>query len=167
MKVESNPIDAHSVDLLVEFLTREEWPFHGRAWVDESWVRERAKEGFFYGDDTQSFWILLEGERLGFAKVFDLSDTTPLIDLRITAAWRGKGLGATALRWLSTHVFSTFDHVHRLGGYTRQDNTAMQRVFEKCGFLKEAQHREAWPLEGGGLKDALGYAILRREWASE
>jgi RimJ/RimL family protein N-acetyltransferase len=47
--------------------------------------------------------------------------------------------------------------------YTRHDNVAMRRVFEKCGFLKEAHHRRAWRVAGAEPVDAVGYAILRDE----
>jgi len=41
----------------------------------------------------------------------------------------------------------------------------MRRVFEKCGFVQEACHRQAWAIQGGGFADAIGYAILRAEWS--
>lgn len=42
----------------------------------------------------------------------------------------------------------------------------MQRVLERCGYQQEARYREAWPVQGGPPLDALGYAVLRREWAA-
>jgi RimJ/RimL family protein N-acetyltransferase len=41
------------------------------------------------------------------------------------------------------------------------DNAAMRRVFEACGWVKEAHHRKAWR----GF-DAIGYAIPREDWES-
>ena len=50
------------------------------------------------------------------------------------------------------------------GGYTRHDNLAMRRVFQKCGFQQEALRRRAWQVDGGEPVDCVGYAILRDEF---
>jgi RimJ/RimL family protein N-acetyltransferase len=43
----------------------------------------------------------------------------------------------------------------------------MRRVLRRCGYVKEAHYREAWPAMGGPPYDAVGYTILRRDWAVE
>jgi len=40
----------------------------------------------------------------------------------------------------------------------------MRRVFQRAGYVKEAHYRDAWPVDGGAVYDAVGYAILRRDW---
>lgn len=125
-------------------------------------MRERATEGFFWGDDARAFWILRgTGEPAGVIRVFELEDVTPLIDVRIADAARRQGGGSAALDWMTRFVFQNYPSTHRLGGYTRKDNLGMLKLFERCGFAREAVHREAWPLEDGGTMDAVGYAILR------
>ena len=158
-------IGATDVERLVEWFPQHRWPYHARLHVDEAWVRERAAAGHFFGTDARSFWVL-EGSLapLGIVRAFDLSDTTPLLDIRIADAARNSGLGTLALRWLATFVFENFLQTHRLGGYTRADNRPMRRVFEKCGFLQEARHRLAWRVHDGIYTDAVGYAILRSDW---
>ena len=42
----------------------------------------------------------------------------------------------------------------------------MRTVFHKCGFLKEAHHRKAWPSKSGKLYDATGYGITKEDWES-
>lgn len=101
---------------------------------------------------------------LGIVRVFDLPDVTPLVDLRIAAAARGRRVGTAALLWITRHVFVTAPNTVRLGGYTRHDNLPMMRVFEKCSFVREAYHRKSWPIEGGALADSVGYSILRSDW---
>jgi hypothetical protein len=32
------------------------------------------------------------------------------------------------------------------------------------GYVEEAHYRDAWPGDGGEVYDAVGYAILRRDW---
>jgi RimJ/RimL family protein N-acetyltransferase len=162
-----DPVLEGDASLLAGFLSASDWPFHYERSVDPSWVRGRLEAGYFFGDDTRAFWIRGEGEApLGLARVFDLSDATPLFDLRIAEAARGHGVGTLALHGLTRWLFAEFPQTERLGGYTRHDNLAMRRVFEKCGYALEARHRRAWRVPGGAAVDAVGYAILREEAAA-
>ena len=164
MQLRFDPIVAADAALLGRFLSASEWPFHVEQSVDENWVRGRLESGHFFGSDSRSFWIRgHEEEPLGLVRVFDLEDLTPLLDLRLATEARGRGIGTLSLRGLTTWVFSEYPETGRLGGYTRHDNVAMRRVFEKCGFKLEAQHRRAWRVAGASPVDAVGYAILREE----
>ena len=109
---------------------------------------------------------MVAGERDGLVRLMDLCDDTPLFDLRIRSEHRGRGLGGQALPWLTRYVFTEFPQVQRFEGTTRQDNLAMRRTFQKCGYVKEAHYRDAWPTSDGEVRDAVGYAILRRDWLS-
>lgn len=150
--------------LLSAFFTQSDWPFHFERRVDAGWVRERCESGYFFGPDTRSFWIFGDAEPpLGLARAFELGETTPLFDLRLAEQARGRGVGTLSLRGLSSWLFSEQPPTGRFGGYTRHDNAAMRRVFEKCGFQQEAHHRKAWRVAGGEPVDAVGYAILREE----
>jgi len=158
------PADA---DLLAEFLTAEDWPYHGAGMPDASQVRERAAAGRYDNDQTRAFWIVTDANTVaGLVRLLDLGDDTPLFDLRIRAAYRGAGLGTHALRWLTAYVFTEFPGIRRIEGTTRQDNQAMRRTFRKCGYVKEAHYRQAWPAPDGTIYDAVGYAILRTDWQS-
>jgi RimJ/RimL family protein N-acetyltransferase len=164
MQLRFDPVATTDAALLGQFLAASEWPYHFEHRVDASWVRGRLESGHFFGEDSRSFWIRSDAdEPIGLGRVFDLSDLTPLLDLRIAATSRGQGYGTLALRGLTTWLFSEYPNAGRLGGYTRHDNAAMRRVFEKCGFLLEAQHRRAWRVAGSEPVDAVGYAILRDE----
>lgn len=164
MQLRFDPVVTSDAALLGKFLAESDWPFHLEPSVDANGVRGRLEAGHFFGQGSRSFWIRADDEKpLGLARVFDLEDSTPLIDLRIAAFARGQGVGTLSLRGLATWVFSEYPETGRLGGYTRHDNLAMRRVFEKCGFLLEAQHRRAWRVPGALPVDAVGYAILREE----
>jgi RimJ/RimL family protein N-acetyltransferase len=163
-----DPVSPGDASLLAGFLSGSEWPFHYERSVDSSWLRGRLESGNFFGGESRAFWIRAEAEEpLGLARAFDLSDATPLFDLRVAASARGRGVGTLALRGLTTWLFSEYPETERFGGYTRHDNVAMRRVFEKCGFQQEAQHRRAWRVAGGESVDAVGYAILREEAGAE
>ncbi|MFF4424231.1 GNAT family N-acetyltransferase [Streptomyces sp. NPDC001549] len=153
-------------DDLVAFLAGDTWPFHGSAVVDPEQARQWAAEGRFGNAETRSFWIAGGGETLGLVRLMDLGDSTPVLDLRIRSRYRGRGIGGHALTWLTGYLFTELPRIRRIEGTTRQDNTAMRRTFRRCGYVKEAHYREGWPSADGTVHDAVGYAILRRDWAA-
>lgn len=109
---------------------------------------------------------------VGVIRLFDLGsgpddDETPLFDIKIKEEFRGKGIGKQALGWLTDFVFSNYLNKTRFEATTRIDNIAMRRVFENCGFVKEAQYRQAWPDAEGNRYDCTGYAILRSDWLNK
>jgi RimJ/RimL family protein N-acetyltransferase len=160
-----DPVAPEDAAQLGQFLAASSWPFHHEVNVDANWVRGRLESFVSGGDSARSFWIRdgLATAPIGLGRVFDLTDTTPLLDLRIAAAARGQGVGTLALRGLTLWTFAEYPELRRMGGYTRHDNLAMRRVFEKCGYTQEARHRKAWRVSGGEPVDAVGYAILREE----
>ena len=165
MNVRFREVGPESLEQLATWLSAEPWPFHARPRVDADWVAARAADGSFFGDTARSFWVLDADERtIALVRAFDLLDVTPLIDLRVASSARTAGVGTAALRFMTRFVFETFPEAPRLGGYTRHDNAAMRRVFDKCGFALEAYHRESWRVEGAGYADSVGYALLRRDW---
>ncbi|WP_445528193.1 GNAT family N-acetyltransferase [Streptomyces cyslabdanicus] len=151
---------------LVDFLSGDTWPFHGSNVVSQAEVREGIREGRYDNEGNRTFWITVAGERTGLVRLMDLGDDTPLFDLRIRSEHRGRGLGRQALTWLTRYVFTEVPPVQRIEGTTRQDNVAMRRAFQRCGYAKEAHYRDAWPTVDGKVRDAVGYAILRRDWLS-
>ncbi|MCB5182326.1 GNAT family N-acetyltransferase [Streptomyces antimicrobicus] len=173
--------DAEGEDL-VDFLVGEVWPFHGVAVVRPEQVRRWIADGVFGGERNRTFWVLgggggdaggggdgqdgvgSGGGAVGLVRLMDLGDGTPMLDLRVRSAWRGRGIGRQALEWATRYLFEEFPEVRRIEGTTRQDNVAMRRTFLRCGYVKEAHYRDGWPGEGGAVHDAVGYAVLRRDW---
>ena len=49
-------------------------------------------------------------------------------------------------------------------GTHEKDNYAMRKVFFKCGYVREACYRKAWPSPDGTLHDSVGYGITREDW---
>ncbi len=164
MNITYRRVEPGDADRLVVFLTGDTWPFHGSPVVTAEKARQWIATGRFHGDDNRAFWIAVEGADAGLIRLMDLGDSTPLFDLRLRAQYRGKGIGGQALRWLTEYLFNEFPAIRRVEGNTRQDNLAMRRAFQRAGYVKEAHYREAWPTDGGEVYDAVGYAILRRDW---
>lgn len=156
------------VDLLVDFLTNEEWPYHVNSRLSESKVKEMIKEGYFDGSNQESFWILNEEPRkIGFVRLFDLEDIDdgyPLFDLRLLSGFRGRGIGQEAVRWLTKYLFEKHPKLDRIIGTTRVDNLAMRKTFRRCGYLKEGHYRKDWMTITGEKFDTVKYGILRDDW---
>ena len=151
-------------EAVVEFLTANEWPFHGSPRLSP----EEAASVAVTGDDVITFWMRVDGDAIGMIRVFDLGDLhvgSPLFDLRLAETSRDRGFGRLAVRWLTDHLFSTDPLLHRIEATTRHDNLAMQSVFGHCGYRLEGRMLEAWKNADGTRADTLAYAILRREWA--
>jgi RimJ/RimL family protein N-acetyltransferase len=157
-------VEPDDPDGLAAFLTGDTWPFHGSPVVTADVARQWIADGRYGGDDNRAFWITVDGEDAGLIRLMDLGDRTPVFDLRIRARFRGRGIGVQALRWLTAYLFTELPEIRRVEGHTRQDNRAMRRAFQRAGYVKEAHYREAWPVAGGEVYDAVGYAILRQDW---
>ncbi|MEE1650433.1 GNAT family protein [Brachybacterium sp. J144] len=154
-------------DRLLSFLTSNVFPFHVTSRRTAEEVAASIDEGAFENDETRSFWLdHADLGTIGLVRLEDLEDPTPLLDLRLAEEFRGRGLGAEALREVTRHVFAHFEEVTRFEGQTREDNIAMRRTFVRCGWVKEAHYRESWPVEGGAPLASVAYAILRRDWES-
>jgi RimJ/RimL family protein N-acetyltransferase len=164
---------------LAEFLVGDEWPFHGNTRPSRETVERWLAAGRFTGPGVRSFWIRsteddatsemplkLAEATVGIVTLRDLADPTPVFDLRLRSAHRGHGFGSAAVRWLTDYLFTEFPQIRRIEGHTRRDNLAMQHVLERCGFVREAHHRQAWPGSDGSVHDSFGYAILRQDWLS-
>lgn len=152
-------------EALVAFHTSAHFPFHVRTRPTRADL-DRAVDGGAFRDDEHDSWWLDDDRlgRVGLVVLEDLQDPAPLLDLRLTPAFRGRGLGAPALRAVTDHVFRTMPDVTRFEGQTREDNTAMRRVFLRTGWVQEAYYRESWPVEDGEPLASVAYGVLRRDW---
>lgn len=164
MKPRLIPVQKSEQEEWIAFLLSREWPFHGESQPEQDSLKNRFAS--LFKADTKCYWLVLKDSKVGLIKLSDLSnspDEFPILDLRIAESSEGKGLATFAVQELVNLCFTQLGQ-RRLEGYTREDNLGMQRVFEKCGFLKEAHLRESWPGKDGEFFDTYGYAILKREW---
>lgn len=130
-------------------------------------MRGWLADGLFGGEDARTFWIVAaDGSRPGIVRLHDLLDQTPMFDVRIRTGERGRGLGTAAVRWLTERIFADRPATTRIEACTRADNVVMRRVLRKCGYVKEAHYRRAWPADGGRDLDSIGYGILREDWVA-
>ncbi|MCE9621898.1 MAG: GNAT family N-acetyltransferase [Actinomycetia bacterium] len=147
---------------LAEFLCNDEWPFHGQRKLTSADIA--AME--FSTTNVATFWVIADGRAVGLVRLLDLADIgdgAPLFDLRIGSAYRSRGFGLRAVRWLVDYLFTTYPELHRTEANTRHDNTAMQRILTAAGFTQEGRLRDAWKSDDGKWCDTLIYGILRSD----
>jgi RimJ/RimL family protein N-acetyltransferase len=158
------------VEPLVRFLATHDFPSHRTPRVTNEQARDSVLGGRFWSDDCVSFWVDADDRRIGIAVIDDLTDVasggSPTFDLRFAEADRGRGLGVPVLRGLTEMVFVRWPDIARFEGHTREDNVAMRATFRSAGWVKEAFHRDAWPLDGAPPLASVAYSVLRRDWES-
>lgn len=167
MTISLSPIGVRTNDraALIAFMTSNRFPFHVRTNPSAAQVEKMIDDGGFDDEDTKTFWINHDGlGRIGTLSLEDLTDATPLFDLRLSTEFRGRGLGRAILETATKLVFTTMEAT-RFEGQTREDNYPMRATFLACGWVKEAHYREAWPTEDGAVA-SVAYAILRSDWES-
>lgn len=155
------------IDALIEFLTSDTWSFHGTPNPKPERIRKSFENHYYSSEDAKTFWIIVDSNtRAGIMRIYDLEDGTPLFDIRISSKYKGLGIGTIAVNWINNFIFNNYPDKDRIEANTRQDNYAMRCVFHKCGYVKEAHHRSAWPDADGTLYDAIGYGITKEDWQS-
>ncbi|TQR21498.1 GNAT family N-acetyltransferase [Psychrobacillus vulpis] len=153
-------------ELLIHFMTTNTWPYHGNSHPARELIEKTIEEGGYQSDEVKTFWVENEeNSKVGIVKIYDLQDEIPLFDLRIADEARGRGYGPKALKMVAAYVFELPEVKIRLEGHTRQDNFAMRKTFERAGFVKEAQLRQAWfsPKESS-YYDAVTYGMTRDDF---
>ena len=151
---------------LTDFLASNEWPFHVGTRPSRDEIARAIQSGRYRDDENDTLWVDHDVQgRIGIVRCEDLPDS-PMLDLRLRESARGHGLGVGVLREATRHVFTAYPDVTRIEATTRQDNIAMRKSFERCGWVKECHYRQAWPAADGRLLDSVGYAVLRDDFES-
>ncbi len=152
---------------LAAFFARNRFPFDAVPATTAEKALARIDRGDFDQNGVTSLWIVDDaGTRLGMVELCALGERSPWFEMRLDGRYRGHGLGPEILREITRRVFTTHPEAVRVEGRTREDNIAMRQTFVRCGFVKEAHFREAWPVEGGAPRAGVVYSILRRDWES-
>jgi len=106
--------------------------------------------------------IDVAGEAIGGIGVHPLADVyrkTAEIGYWVAQPYWGRGIATDAVRALVPVAFRTSDIV-RLQAGVFSGNPASMRVLEKCGFFREAVHRNA-VFKNGTLMDEVLYVRFR------
>ena len=74
----------------------------------------------------------------------------------------GKGYATEAFRRVLEFAFSE-NNVYRMSTGCLAENIGSERVMQKCGLIKEAEHID-YEWHDGKMKTRLEYRLLKREW---
>ena len=75
----------------------------------------------------------------------------------------GKGYTTEAFQRVLEFAFSE-NNVYRVSTGCLAENVGSERVMQKCGLIKEAEHID-YEWHDGKMKTRLEYRLLKREWA--
>jgi [ribosomal protein S5]-alanine N-acetyltransferase len=112
--------------------------------------------------ETQNLFLAIEadGEARGGIGIHPLDDVkrrSAEIGYWLSASCRGRGIATDAVRALVPVAFSRYDIV-RLQAGIFSGNDASIRVLERCGFIREAVHKNAIT-KNGMLHDEIVYVF--------
>jgi aminoglycoside 6'-N-acetyltransferase len=115
--------------------------------------------------DEEGFAIVVDGAVVGYIQ--SAEETEPDfrhagIDLFLSTAVQGRGLGPDAIRTLAIHLLDDRGH-HRLTIDPALDNTAAIRAYEKVGFRPVGVMRAYQRMPDGVWVDALLMDLLADE----
>jgi RimJ/RimL family protein N-acetyltransferase len=153
----------NELEELISFMTMNQWEYHGNTIPSAEKISESFRNGWYH-EDRETFWIEIDGEKIGLAIIHDISDTIPLFDLRLSEEYRGKGIGKYCVHWIVKYLFQLPEKKIRIEAYTRADNIPMRKTLFHCGFVKEGYLRNSWENDDGSVSDSLCYAIIRDDW---
>ena len=74
----------------------------------------------------------------------------------------GRGYTSEALKKVIEYAF-TVDNVYRITTGCLAENIGSERVMQKCGMIKEAEHVD-YEWHDGKMKTRLEYRLLKSEW---
>jgi RimJ/RimL family protein N-acetyltransferase len=98
---------------------------------------------------------------IGIHPLNDVYRRTAEIGYWLTESQWGRGIITEAVRALVPVAFTRYDIV-RLQAVVFAENTASMRVLEKCGFTREAVHRQA-VTKNGRTMDEVIYVMFRKK----
>lgn len=167
MELNFKKIEKNESSALADWLSSNTWPNFLSHSPTKTEVLKRIEEGSYFGESELNFWILnSEPTPIGLIEIYQLDDLAPMFSIRFRPEYRGKGLGKLTLDWLTGYIFEKYPDKRRIEGQTREDNVAMRKVFNKCGYAKEAYYRMAYPTENGDRLASISYGILREDWTA-
>lgn len=127
------PLEERDVPRLAEIAAEPEIA-HWWLGLSEEDLREKAGPD----EDAMVFAVEHENEVIGLVEAGEEQDADyrhANIDIFLTAAWRGRGLGADAVRTLARHLFDDHGH-HRITIDPAAANEQAIRSYERVGFRR-------------------------------
>ena len=157
--VDLRPVADDDAPLLLEILDE---PDVARWWRRSEW--ERVDER-----DAVTFAIALDGAVVGCIQYDEETDPdyfSAAVDIFVSSAVHGRGVGSDALRTLIAWLIDVRGH-HRLTVDPAAANARAIHVYEKLGFRPVGVLRGYERVAGGSWRDALLMELLAAEFVRE
>ena len=160
-RVVLRPLADADVPRLVEIATEPEvFRWWGAQPVEDLGAKAKGE------DPGETFFaILVDGELAGLIQYSEENEPDfrhAGIDLFLSAAFQGRGLGVDAVRTVARHLIVERGH-HRLVIDPAADNGRAVRCYEKVGFKRVGVMREYWRDPEGVWRDGLLLDLLAQE----
>ena len=113
------------------------------------------------------FTVLDDGTPVGYVALRGITPESRNAELDLVVGERSaqnRGVGTAATRLVCDHAFGTLG-LHRVHLWVFAENVAAIRVYEKCGFVREAVARDKL-YQHGRWHDCLLMGVLAEEWAA-
>ena len=148
------------------------WPMHAEpegkrlTGTHQQFTEDQARRWLATRQDhrDRADWAIVRHEDdvvLGEAVLNELDEHNASVSFRISLVGPhvfGRGYGTEATRLVVDYAFDVAG-LHRIQLEVYDFNPRAQRVYEKCGFIREGIHRDALRWEGQ-WRHAIGMAIL-------
>lgn len=119
--------------------------------------------------DAVTFSVFLEGAVVGCIQYNEETDPdywSAAVDIFVSAAAQGRGIGPNAMRTLIAWLIDARGH-HRVTVDPAAANARAIHVYEKLGFRPVGVLRRYERVDDGGWRDALLMELLAEEFARE
>jgi aminoglycoside 6'-N-acetyltransferase len=159
-RVKLRSLEPGDVDRLVEIASE---PETARWWGEQT--REHLLDKAEGRDDATAFAVELEGDVIGLAQFSEPGEgefAHANIDLFLTSAVHGRGLGRETVRTLAHWLVDQRGH-HRLTIDPALANEHAIRAFEAAGFRRVGVMRQYWRDPNGVWQDGLLLDLLAEE----
>ena len=159
-RVTLRPLEAADVPRLAEIAAEPEVAHWWLGLSEEDLVELAGPE-----EETVPFVVELDGETIGLAQVGEETDPDyrhANVDLFLTSARHGQGLGAETVRTLAHWLFEERDH-HRITIDPAAANERAIRSYESIGFKRVGVMRQYERGTDGDWHDGLLLDLLRED----
>jgi aminoglycoside 6'-N-acetyltransferase len=124
-----------------------------------------ARLAFLGRDDVTVLAIEYQGHPIGAVQFHEQDDPSYRhagVDLFVSSAFQGKGLGGEAVKGVARHLFQTRGH-HRIVIDPAADNQRAIRVYERVGFRQVGVMRQYERGPDGRWHDGVMMELLKSE----
>ena len=145
-------------------------------WLNDPFIKKSFGISYSVSEIDHRNWIEQQKDLLMWA-IYELDDYVGNVSLRISDRHkkayfeiyigdenvRGMGLGKKVLNLILNFCFNDMNF-NRVYLYTRVDNIAASRLYEKSGFVKEGVERETVLHSDGLYYDQILWAMLKSDF---